>query len=197
MPDLIMPGDKLYDVVTGIHVTLIELRPDGFIAEQVVEPNKTKSTLSHFHQTWTETFEITSGTGRYMLAGQEYDAAPGHRFVVQPGQAHIHPWNTGQEALHFRQTDIFAPADPTAAVETFLGFSTMFGLAKEGKANAEGVPKNPLQLMMILNLFRQHGGYLSGLPAPVQDVIMAGGAALGQVLGYRPWYERYLPKNHR
>lgn len=195
MSDLIRPGDVLHEPLTGSHVTIIELRLDGFVIEQMVEPNKVRSSLHHFHQSWTEKFEIISGSGGYRLDGVNHTAEPGHSFVVNPGTNHIHPWNTGKEPLRFRQSDTFNPPDPTAAVDTFLAFSTLFGLSAEGKANQDGVAKDPLQLMVILDFFRLHGGYTAGLPASVQTMLMAGGAALGRALGYRPWYEKYLPKN--
>ena len=69
----------------------------------------------------------------------------------------------------------------------------MFGLAREGKTSADGTPRNPLQLMVILELFRLHGGYLADVPVPAQDILMGLGAKLGRILGYRAWYEHYLP----
>jgi mannose-6-phosphate isomerase-like protein (cupin superfamily) len=193
MAELIVPGDVLHDIDTGSHVTIIELRPDGFIIEQMVEPNKAKSKLNHFHQTWTEVFEIVSGTGRYRLDDQVYEAAPGHSFTVRPGQAHIHPWNTGTEELRFRQSDVFDPPDATAAVDTFLAFSTLFGLAREGKLR-DGTPRNPFQAFVVFDFFRKHGGYAVGAAAPIQDVLIAIGGVLGRLLRFRGWYEKYLPR---
>jgi len=193
MTDLIRIEDVLDDPITGTHVKFIKLGPDGFVVEQTIVPHKTKSTLNHFHKSWTETFEIISGVCSCNVAGQVYNGGPGDVFVVKPGQTHIHPWNTGDAELHFRQTDTFDPVDDMAAVNTFLGFSTMFGLAREGKTSADGTPRNPLQLMVILELFRLHGGYLADVPVPAQDILMGLGAKLGRILGYRAWYEHYLP----
>src|SRR5688572_25989271 len=180
MTEPIVPGDVLHDITTGIRLTLVELRPDGFVIEQMVEPNKARSALNHFHKTWTEVFEIISGTGRYSLDNTVYDAAPGHSFTVKPGQAHIHPWNTGTEELRFRQSDVFDPPDTTAAVDTFLAFSTLFGLTREGKTNRAGMPTNPLHSFVVFDFFRRHGGYAVGAPAAVQDVLITGGSALGR-----------------
>jgi hypothetical protein len=195
MTELIAPGDVLHDIATGIHVTIVELRPDGFIIDQMVEPDKPRAALNHFHQTWTEVFEIISGVGCYSLDNTQYDAAPGHRFTVKPGQAHIHPWNTGTEALRFRQSDTFDPPDATAAVDTFLAFSTLFGLAREGKTNRAGTPRSPLQSFVVYDFFRRHGGYAVGAPVLIQDVLIASGGVLGRALGLRGWYEKYLPRN--
>lgn len=193
MPKTLQSGDVLHNPTTGTAVTLIELTPDGFLIEQRVAPGYTDSILNHLHQSWTETFEILSGQAHYNVGGTEHSAEAGHQFSVQPGQTHIHPWNTGDSELVVRQRSIFNPPDPTAAVDTFLGFSTLFGLATDGKTNRAGIPRNPLQTLVILNFFRQHGGYLAGLPTGLQDVLMGGGAALGRAFGYRPWLERYLP----
>jgi hypothetical protein len=193
MSKTLQPGDVLHNPNNGTHITLIELTPDGFLIEQHTKPGYTNSILNHLHQSWTENFEIISGQARYNVGGTEHTAEAGHRFSVQPGQTHIHPWNTGDSELIVRQRSHFNPPDATAAVDTFLGFSTLFGLATEGKTSRDGTPRNPLQTFVTLNFFRQHGGYLAGLPTGLQDVLMAGGAALGKALGYRPWYERYLP----
>jgi len=195
MADLITAGDVFHDPTTNSYITMIELRRNGFVIEQRVAPGSTRTIQNHFHKTWTETFEIISGTGRYKLDGKEYEAPPGHTFIVRPGQTHVHPWNPGTEELHFRQSDLFAPADPTAAVDTFLAFSTLAGLAKDGKSFRDGKPMNPLQAAITADFLRQHGGYLVGTPVSVQDVLLASGAKLAQTLGYRPWYEKYLPKN--
>jgi hypothetical protein len=124
-----------------------------------------------------------------------HDLSASDSFTVRPGRQHIHPWNIGDVELRFRQTDTFSPADASAAVDTFLAFSTMFGLAAEGKADHNGIPRNPLQLMVMLDFFRLYGGYVPGAPIALQDVMMRVGGALGRALGYRAWYERYLPQN--
>jgi len=102
MTDRICIGDVLDDPITGSLAQIVKLVPDGFVIEQTIVPHKPRTTLNHFHKSWTETFEITSGVGGCNVAGKNYDAGPGDVFVVKPGQTHIHPWNTGDVELHFR-----------------------------------------------------------------------------------------------
>jgi mannose-6-phosphate isomerase-like protein (cupin superfamily) len=191
---MILVGDEIYNPVTGTRFHIRAMSETGFTIEQTVEPHKKPSTLNHMHKTWTENFEVISGTGKYSLNGKVTEIRAGDTFTVNAGQAHIHPWNIGNDILHFRQTDTFPTPDPTAAQDTFLGFSTTFALAGLGRADHDGVPRNPLQLMATLDFFRQHGGYIPGAPIGLQDVLMRGGGALARAFGYRGWYEEYLPK---
>lgn len=191
---MIHVGDTLYNPVTGTRFHILAMNDTGFTIEQTVEPGKKMSTLNHMHKSWEEHFEAISGVGQYKLDGKTHDFRPGDTFTVRAGQAHIHPWNTGDEVLRFRQTDSFLAPDPTAAVDTFLAFSTTFALAAQGKADHDGVPRNPFQLLVTLEFFRQHGGYIPGVPLGIQDGLMRAGSTLGRMLGYKPWYEEYLPK---
>jgi len=190
---MIQIGDNIYNSVTGTRFHILAMSDSGFTIEQTVESGKKQSTLNHMHRTWTENFEVISGTGKYTLEGKVSEIRAGDKFTVKPGQAHIHPWNTGNDDLHFTQTDTFPTPDTTAAQDTFLAFSTTFALAGLGKADHDGVPRNPLQLMATLDFFRQHGGYIPGVPLGLQDVLIGGGGALGRAFGYRGWYEQYLP----
>jgi uncharacterized cupin superfamily protein len=63
---MIKVGDVLYNSVTGTRAQILDLRNDGFIIEQTIEPGKKASSLNHLHQSWTEHFEIMNGKGRYM-----------------------------------------------------------------------------------------------------------------------------------
>jgi len=83
MTDLIRIEDVLDDPITGTHVKFIKLGPDGFVVEQTIVPHKTKSTLNHFHKSWTETFEIISGVCSCNVAGQVYNGGPGDVFVAR------------------------------------------------------------------------------------------------------------------
>ena len=64
----------------------------------------------------------------------------------------------------------------------------MFGLATDGKANAQGLP-NLLQLMVLAKIADSYTP--GGLPLPVLKGIIGVLAWLGKAMGYRARYARY------
>ena len=61
------------------------------------------------------------------------------------------------------------------------------GLARDGKTNRAGAPKNPLQLALILREFEEEI-YFVRPPLAVQRVILGALAFIGRLLGYRAEY---------
>ena len=66
-------------------------------------------------------------------------------------------------------------------------FETLAGLACDGKTNRAGVPRNPLQLALILREFEEEI-YFVRPPLAVQRVILGALAFIGRQLGYRAEY---------
>lgn len=64
-------------------------------------------------------------------------------------------------------------------------FATLAGLAREGKVNARGEPKNPLQQAVTLKTLNRPGGYDAKAPKWVQDMLSATLGSLAEALGYR------------
>ena len=63
-------------------------------------------------------------------------------------------------------------------------FETLAGLAREGKTNRAGVPKNPLRLALLLREFEAEI-YFVRPPLAIQRVILGALAFIGRLLGYR------------
>jgi hypothetical protein len=84
-----------------------------------------------------------------------------------------------------RQRDDFGASSPQAAAEVLGVFATTAGLARAGKCDARGQPRNPLQLAVTLKTLARHGGYDASLPLPAQDFLAATLGTLGEWLGYR------------
>ena len=70
------------------------------------------------------------------------------------------------------------------ALDTERFLESVFALARAGKANGHGVPRNPLQLAVLLDAFRDEFRP-AGPPAWVLRATCAVGAAAGRRLGYR------------
>lgn len=81
---------------------------------------------------------------------------------------------------------------PALGMETF--FKTAWGLLRDGKATALGIPKNPLQLAVLAAAFTDEV-YFTRPPVPVQKALLAVAAVtlapVGRLLGYRATYPEY------
>ncbi len=72
--------------------------------------------------------------------------------------------------------------------ETF--FETLYGLARDGKTDENGVP-NILQQAVTLNGINRGEIYLASPPVAVQKVLLATLAPVGRMLGYKDHYPKY------
>jgi quercetin dioxygenase-like cupin family protein len=177
-------GDVLEHPVTGERFVvqkasrdtsgeLLELdfavRPGGFIAAE------------HVHPKQEERFELTAGTARFRIRGEEGAATAGDTVVIPPGTPHVW-WNDGGDELR-----VLIQFRPALRTETF--FETFFGLAKDGKTNAKGLP-NPLQAAVALREFSDEIR-LARPPFWVQKVAFGLLAPLGRLVGYRARYPQY------
>jgi hypothetical protein len=170
----------------------IETKDMGWLLEVICPPKAGPDIAEHLHLTWTETFEILKGTAYYKLDGIQKTAQAGEQFVVQPGQHHVHPWNAGNDEMVYRQRDNFGQPSPQAVQDVLGVFATIAGLAREGKVDKRGFPKDPLQLAATLKTLSKYGGYDVSLPVPVQNFLAATLGRLAEALNYRGVYPRYL-----
>src|SRR5262249_28683141 len=104
----------------------------------------------------------------------------GETAVVPPGVPHRF-WNASQDEARF-----IALIEPPGQFETH--FETMFGLARDGKGNRSGTPKNLWQLGVSLEIADT---YLASLPIFAQQLVIGILAGIGHRLGYQSRYSRY------
>jgi len=188
-------GESTENPLRGTRILICKTGEDtgntGFEIEYFIKPQTGREPAAHMHEWWTEEFEILAGSARYVLDGKEKAAQTGDMLTFSRGILHVHPWNVGDSELRMRQVTRFDHASPAAIQDTFnILFSTMNGLARDGKMNRTGMP-NPLQLAVMLRELQQHGGYIGGPPPAVQRVLFGGLAFVGRAFGYRPSYPQY------
>jgi len=92
----------------------------------------------------------------------------------------------------FRHTNNFGATTPEAVTDVIGAFATMFGLAREGRADKRGFPKNPLQLAATARTLTKHRSFDAAIPIPFQLALSATLGRLAEALGYRGVYDRYL-----
>jgi hypothetical protein len=166
----------------------VETKGNGWLLEVRCPPKGRPDGGEHLHLTWTETFEIISGTAYYKLDGSQHTAQAGQKFVVLPRHAHIHPWNAGDTEMVYRQSDQFEQPNPQAAQDVLGVFATIARLARDGKVNNDGFPKHPLQMGATLKTLIKYGAYDASIPIPAQNFIAATLGSLAEVLGYKAVY---------
>lgn len=135
----------------------------------------------HVHRRATERFVIHAGALRARVGGEERVFAPGDTFVIPEGVSHS--WvSAGPGELHM-----------TVDLEPALGFEpmmeTVFGLARDGKVDANG-RGSLLQTAVLIDAFRDEIG-LGGAAGRVVGALARVLAPIGRRRGLRAVYPRY------
>ena len=180
-------GDVLENPITGERaVARVGTEDSGgelLVADVFVRPGGAVAG-EHVHPVIEETFTVVSGRVGFRLDGREAIAQPGERLHVPAGVAHDW-WNAGEEEAH-----ILVEIKPGAKFEEAV--ANMFGLARDGKTNARGMP-NPLQLVLFAQEF-DDVLYFTRPPRAVQKVLFRALAPLARLLGYRGSYPEYMKR---
>ncbi len=170
----------------------VETKGTGWLVETHTIPHAPPDLPEHLHIGSTETFEIITGRACYQLDGVRHTATAGDTIVLPPRRRHIHPWNAGETELVYRQLLVYDRRNPQAVQDVLGMFATSAGLARDGKVNQRGQPKNPLQLAVMLKTLNKCGGYDAKLPIPVQRLLATTLGSLAEALGYRAIYPQYV-----
>ena len=170
----------------------LETNGSGWELEIRCLPKAGPDIAEHLHLSWTETFEIVSGTAFYKLDGVRKTAGAGESFVVHPRHFHIHPWNAGEVEMVYRQINQFEQPSPQAAQDVLGTFATIAGLTREGRVRTDGLPKNPFQLAVTMRTLNKHGGYDAKLSVGAQNFLSATLGRLTEAFGYRAVYPRFV-----
>ncbi|MBI3169971.1 MAG: cupin domain-containing protein [Chloroflexi bacterium] len=192
---MIKAGFTFEHPLTKTRLTVLESDAEtngmGWLLEVTRKARAKPDIAEHLHMTWTETFEIVSGTAKYSLDGIEKTAKAGESFVVEPRHLHIHPWNETDEVLVYRQKNRFEKASP-AAVQDVLGiFATGAGLVRDRKIPKKGYQKLLQQAITVRTLIR-HGGYTAKPSIFIQNLLGYTLGTLAAMLGYKAVYPKYV-----
>ncbi len=178
-------GEELHNPVQGDWIVFRETAQDTggelLSAELLVSP-KAAGPPAHVHPLQEERFEVLSGVIRARLGNQERSLPEGERMTVAPGTPHTW-WNDGE-------VDARVSLELRPALNSEVGFETIYGLARDGKTNKDGVP-NLLQLAVILSGVNRGELYLAHPPIAVQKALFAALVPVGRLLGYKDHYPKY------
>ncbi len=135
----------------------------------------------HVHPKLEERFKVVSGTLNVSVGGEERMVTEGEEVIVPRGTPHRF-WNDSEEEVRLE-----GEVRPALRMETFL--ETMFGLARDGKTNSNGVP-SLLQAAVIMSEYSDEV-YLAQPPLAVQKVLFGILAPIGRLFGYKARYPQY------
>jgi quercetin dioxygenase-like cupin family protein len=133
----------------------------------------------HVHPRQEERFETVSGVLRGRVGGEERTLRAGESMVVSPGTPHTW-WIDGEEDAR-----VLVEFRPALNTEAF--FETMYGLARDGKLDENGIPP----LLQTAIICRAYENYLPRPPVALQKVLFAVLAPVGELMGYRASYPAY------
>jgi quercetin dioxygenase-like cupin family protein len=181
-------GDVIENPMTGERITFLETtgETNGELLrfEYVVQPRW--SVPEHVHPRQEERHEVLSGTLWGRVGGREHTFDEGRRVIGPAGVPHAWRNPSSSEELRF-----VSEIRPPLRFEAFL--ETSFGLARDGKTTKQGVPKNPLQLAVLVHESRDMF-YFAGVPISMQRALLtlfASLASVGKLLGYKACYPKY------
>ncbi len=137
--------------------------------------------LMHYHTTFTERFEVSEGELTVDLGGKRLRLEAGQSAVASPYAVHRFS-NESAGRVTF-----LAEVRPARQFEKNLRIT--YGLARDGKTNEKGIPKNLLHLAVS---FQLADTYLPGFPAWMQRIPFAPLAIIARLAGVDRALARYL-----
>jgi quercetin dioxygenase-like cupin family protein len=97
--------------------------------------------IPHVHPIQTERFEVVAGLMRFRVGLRTLLAGPGDVVEVAPGVAHSFA-NAGDEEARLR-------VEVRPALQMEAMFAEVVAMAKAGRMNRRGLPRNPLDLALL------------------------------------------------
>ncbi len=155
--------------------------------EFFVKPHAGRGLAAHFHPYFDERAEIISGSAHYIVGQVELSANAGDVIMLPRGVPHVHPWNVGNDVLHWRKITQLEKPGMQLLLASAAFFETLYALAQQGKVRKDGLPKNPLQTISILQAL-EPSAYVAGIPIVLQHPLFGVLAAIARALGYKAYY---------
>jgi mannose-6-phosphate isomerase-like protein (cupin superfamily) len=99
----------------------------------------------HYHLTYSERFAVLEGRLIIEIDGVRHDLGVGDEAVAAPGS--LHAWSNPGEQRSVARVEL-RPGSPGFE----KGLRIAYGLAADGRVLKNGVPRNPLQAALLLEL---------------------------------------------
>lgn len=171
---------------TGETLTMLVSEEENDGACQLYEvrlPPHRPSPPLHYHVDFIETFTAKQGKLDFYLDREQ------KHLVLQPGES---------ATARIRQPHRFAndhdePVTFTIKTEPAGGvvkaFQLAYGIANDGGAAKDGLPKNPIARLVFVKTTQ---GYLPGIPRALQHIIFSAAALIAKVAGLEKGWRSYF-----
>ena len=136
----------------------------------------------HYHLAYTEAFEVLQGSLDVCVGTKE------NHLVLTEGESAFVPLNTVHRFWNSSTEPVVFEVEIRPARNFEKSLRAAFGLAREGKTNDKGVPKNILELALIYELSES---YIVGMPLFLQKGIFGPLAKIARWRGYDPEFSKY------
>ena len=148
-------GQTFENPVTGermvFHRTAHETNGSVLDIEFFVKASTGKGLATHIHPYFAEQIEIIEGSAHYRVGNDVLSTSTGDTFTLPQNVPHIHPWNTGNDVLRWRKITQLDRPDMQLLLASASFFESLYALAQRGKVKKNGLPKNPLQTIVLLH----------------------------------------------
>jgi mannose-6-phosphate isomerase-like protein (cupin superfamily) len=178
-------GTTIENPVTGEAITWIETTATSggaVLAFDLALSPDAALAAEHRHVEQTEDFRVQSGRVGIRIGDEERELGAGEEASVPAGVAHRW-WPVGEDGALIR-----VELRPALRTEAF--FETFFGLGRDGKTNAKGIPG----LLQIAVAYSELGASCPQVvkpPVAVQRLVLTPLAPIGKLLGKRAIYPAY------
>lgn len=172
-----MTDEILLNPVTGESMRIVESTLDVFIIEYALRPHG-EIALEHFHPNIQQEISVRSGEMHIRVNGEHKVISAGESYIAPPSAQHFQ-WNPCD-------TEAIAIESYKPAARNHDFFRTLFGVARDGYTNAQGVP-SPLLSAAIFSEFKD-----TIRPASAgARVLIALLAPISRALGYQRRIRKY------
>ena len=147
---MIRPGDEIANPVTGERFTFTHTAASTggeLLAFDFALAPGGKVPVPHVHPIQTERFEVVAGQMRFRVGLRTVVAGPGDVVEVAPGVMHGFA-NEGEEEARVR-----VEVRPALAMEDM--FAEVIAMARDGRMNERGMPRNLLDLADLARRYDQ------------------------------------------
>jgi mannose-6-phosphate isomerase-like protein (cupin superfamily) len=181
-------GDTIVNPVTGERIiyrkTAAETNGQLLQFDYFMKPHsKGLATIAHTQPKLEQRMEVLEGTMTYTMGRNKVKKtlSKGEKVTIPRDVTHS-LWNESSEELH-----ILDEYSPPLNIQKF--FETMYGLARDGKVNRNGLP-NLLQISLQASFYTNEVGAGSSS----QKFLFAVSrlfVPIAKGRGYEPWYSKY------
>lgn len=183
---IVKSGQAIENRKTGERLTMITSEADtggAFQLYRVDLPPLRPGPPLHYHVAFAETFTVLEGTLDIYLGRERRHLRlkSGESILAEAGQLHTFE---NHSDLPCRMTVETRPAGGVVRA-----FQLAYGIANDGGAAKDGLPKNPLIRLRFIQISQ---GFIPGPPRAFQKALFTAAELLSRITGVERRLQRYL-----